>query len=81
MEYPYEDLADATKNFHSDCRLGAGGVGAVYRGKLRGFTEVAIKVLADMGGVEGFEDEARVCLNFLDAPHLGLTEKGLVNEL
>lgn len=69
LEYPYEDLASATNGFHADNRLGAGGVGAVYKGKLRGATEVAIKVLADMGGVEGFEDEVRVLSRFRH-PHL-----------
>ncbi|CAJ1334937.1 unnamed protein product [Effrenium voratum] len=69
LEYPYEDLAAATDHFSPEQRLGAGGVGAVYRGKLRGATEVAIKVLADMGGVEGFEDEVRVLSRFRH-PHL-----------
>ncbi|CAJ1427022.1 unnamed protein product [Effrenium voratum] len=69
LEYPYEDLAAATDHFSPEHRLGAGGVGAVYRGKLRGATEVAIKVLADMGGVEGFEDEVRVLSRFRH-PHL-----------
>jgi len=69
LEYLYEDLASATNGFSADNRLGAGGVGAVYKGKLRGVTEVAIKVLADMGGVEGFEDEVRVLSRFRH-PHL-----------
>eukprot|EP00913_Durusdinium_trenchii_P033592 g31446.t1 len=42
LEYPYEDLASATNGFHADNRLGAGGVGAVYKGKLRGATEVRV---------------------------------------
>lgn len=69
LEYLYEDLASATNGFSPENRLGAGGVGAVYKGKLRGVTEVAIKVLADMGGVEGFEDEVRVLSRFRH-PHL-----------
>lgn len=69
LEYPYEDLAAATNGFAKEHRLGAGGVGAVYQGKLRNVTEVAIKVLADMGGVEGFEDEVRVLSRFRH-PHL-----------
>eukprot|EP00933_Yihiella_yeosuensis_P042619 TRINITY_DN37255_c0_g1_i1.p1 TRINITY_DN37255_c0_g1~~TRINITY_DN37255_c0_g1_i1.p1 ORF type:complete len:514 (+),score=75.23 TRINITY_DN37255_c0_g1_i1:57-1598(+) len=69
LEYPFEDLDRATNGFAESQHLGAGGAGAVYRGKLRGITEVAIKVLADMGGVEGFEDEVRVLTHFRH-PHL-----------
>merc|ERR1712129_130362 len=57
LEYPYEDLATATNNFSKDGCLGEGGAGAVFRGKLWGGTEVAVKVLLDRGGCEGFEDE------------------------
>lgn len=64
LEYPYEDLAQATGGFSADARLGAGGAGAVYKGKLGGKTDVAIKVLMDMGGVEGFEDEVRMLSRF-----------------
>lgn len=69
LEYVYEDLAAATGGFCAESQLGAGGAGAVYRGKLRGVTEVAVKVLVDMGGVEGFEDEVRVLSRFRH-PHL-----------
>merc|ERR1712217_758395 len=64
LEYPYEDLAVATGDFAKHNMLGSGGAGTVYRGKLRGGTEVAVKVLADRGGLEGFEDEVRVLSQF-----------------
>lgn len=64
LEYPYPELAAATGNFSKEKCLGAGGAGAVYRGKLRGGTEVAVKALQDLGGLEGFEDEVRVLSKF-----------------
>jgi serine/threonine protein kinase len=60
LEYPYEALAEATGHFDRGHHLGEGGAGAVYRGVLRGGTEVAVKALNDRGGLEGFEEEVRV---------------------
>ncbi|KAF7005070.1 hypothetical protein CFC21_020217 [Triticum aestivum] len=34
--FPYQELVEATRNFAADEKLGQGGVGAVYRGYLRG---------------------------------------------
>lgn len=64
LEYPYDDLRTATNNFSKDTCLGEGAAGAVFRGKLWGGTEVAVKVLLDRGGCEGFEDEVRVLSKF-----------------
>jgi len=64
LEYPLKELAAATGNFGPKHRLGEGAAGAVFRGTLRGGTEVAVKVLNDMGGLEGFEDEVRVLSRF-----------------
>lgn len=64
LEYTYADLASACNDFALAERLGEGAAGAVYRGVLRGGTEVAVKVLADRGGLEGFEDEVRVLSRF-----------------
>lgn len=64
LEYPYDELAAATGGFGPQHRLGEGAAGAVFRGTLRGGTEVAVKVLNDMGGLEGFEDEVRVLSRF-----------------
>lgn len=60
LRYSYQDLYNATRGFSVENRLGAGAAGAVYRGTLRGGTEVAIKVLLDAGGLGGFEEEVRV---------------------
>ncbi len=50
IEFGYEELRDATNNFDAKpinqggCKLGEGGFGPVFKGKLK-FTEVAIKIL------------------------------------
>jgi len=64
LEYEYRYLAAATDSFSAESRLGAGAAGAVYRGKLAGGTEVAVKVFADGGELTGFEDEVRVLSRF-----------------
>eukprot|EP00927_Polykrikos_kofoidii_P071275 TRINITY_DN67569_c0_g1_i1.p1 TRINITY_DN67569_c0_g1~~TRINITY_DN67569_c0_g1_i1.p1 ORF type:complete len:392 (-),score=46.93 TRINITY_DN67569_c0_g1_i1:94-1269(-) len=64
LEYPYADLAKATNNFDRKQQLGSGAAGTVYRGVLAGGTEVAVKVLRDQGGLEGFEEEVRFLSRF-----------------
>lgn len=68
LQYSYVDLAAATDGFRIERRLGAGAAGAVYRGVLRGGTEVAVKVLEAQaegaGGMGGFEEELRVLSRF-----------------
>ncbi|KAG6511291.1 L-type lectin-domain containing receptor kinase IX.1-like [Zingiber officinale] len=46
--YPYQELALATRNFAEEGKLGAGGFGSVYRGRLNG-EDVAIKRLSKEG--------------------------------
>ncbi|KMZ66905.1 Protein kinase-like protein [Zostera marina] len=51
--FSYKELAAATKNFKSDCLLGEGGFGRVYKGKLDNINQiVAIKQL-DQNGLQG----------------------------
>uniref|UniRef100_A0A0C9RSU6 TSA: Wollemia nobilis Ref_Wollemi_Transcript_14503_2331 transcribed RNA sequence n=1 Tax=Wollemia nobilis TaxID=56998 RepID=A0A0C9RSU6_9CONI len=43
--FNYDDLKAATNNFHEDDKIGEGGFGQVYKGKLSDGTEVAVKKL------------------------------------
>lgn len=64
LKYGFEDIRHGTQNFSPNRKLGAGAAGAVYKGSLRGGTEVAVKVLKDNGDLVGFEDEVRVLSRF-----------------
>ena len=44
IEFKYEQLQKATKEFNENCKLGEGGFGPVYKGTLL-YTTVAIKRL------------------------------------
>lgn len=37
----YQEVAAATKNFSSECLLGEGGFGRVYKGQMKGTEEVS----------------------------------------
>jgi len=50
--FTFRELATATKNFRSDCLLGEGGFGRVYKGKLENGQFVAVKQL-DLNGFQG----------------------------
>lgn len=51
--FTFRELAYATKNFRSDCLLGEGGFGRVYKGRLESTNQVvAIKQL-DRNGLQG----------------------------
>lgn len=43
--FTYQELVDATDNFRSDCFLGEGGFGKVYKGQLTDTSEVALLFL------------------------------------
>jgi hypothetical protein len=64
--YAYRELAAATNNFAEDGKLGCGGFGSVYRGKLAVAGEerpVAIKMLSSESSAQGrkeFEAEVRI---------------------
>lgn len=44
--YTYKELRVATKNFNATMKIGEGGFGSVYKGRLSNGTEVAVKVLS-----------------------------------
>ncbi|XVF02872.1 hypothetical protein REPUB_Repub04eG0212200 [Reevesia pubescens] len=60
--FPFETLLAATKDFHPHHKLGEGGFGPVYRGKLDDGREIAVKKLSHSSnqGVKEFENEAKL---------------------
>uniref|UniRef100_A0A453BDF5 non-specific serine/threonine protein kinase n=1 Tax=Aegilops tauschii subsp. strangulata TaxID=200361 RepID=A0A453BDF5_AEGTS len=60
--YDFDQIADATRNFSDDYKLGQGGFGAVYRGELPGGLEVAIKRLStcSVQGLMEFKTEIQL---------------------
>ncbi|TKW01555.1 hypothetical protein SEVIR_8G188700v4 [Setaria viridis] len=62
--YSYRAVAAATRNFAEENKLGRGGFGSVYRGRLAGQDrDVAVKVLAPESSAQGrrqFEAEVRI---------------------
>ncbi|WJZ96241.1 hypothetical protein VitviT2T_014945 [Vitis vinifera] len=61
----FEKLVTATNNFHEANKLGQGGFGSVYRGKLPEGQEIAVKRLsrASAQGLEEFLNEVMVISN------------------
>nr|PNR62805.1 hypothetical protein PHYPA_001229 [Physcomitrium patens] len=45
--YTYKELKKATRNFHKDNKLGEGGFGEVFLGKIRDGSQVAVKRLSE----------------------------------
>nr|XP_027084496.1 G-type lectin S-receptor-like serine/threonine-protein kinase At1g11330 isoform X1 [Coffea arabica] len=60
--FTYEALAKATDNFQSNNKLGKGGFGPVYKGKLLDGQEIAVKRLSNSStqGIEEFMNEVVV---------------------
>ncbi|XP_048556027.1 cysteine-rich receptor-like protein kinase 10 isoform X1 [Triticum urartu] len=60
--YDFDQIADATRNFSNDYKLGQGGFGAVYMGELPGGLEVAIKRLStcSVQGLMEFKTEIQL---------------------
>nr|KYP76040.1 Cysteine-rich receptor-like protein kinase 3 [Cajanus cajan] len=56
VNYKYNDLKTATKNFSTEYKLGEGGFGAVYKGTLKNGKVVAVKKLV-MGKSSKMEDD------------------------
>jgi len=63
IEYPENDIRDATSNFDPKELLGSGTFGSVYKGIMGDGTEVAIKVL-QVPEEAGFEEEVKVLSRF-----------------
>ena len=63
LEYSYEDISKATRNFNEGYLLGRGAYGSVYKGILKDGTEVAIKVLSNPKE-SGFKEEVLVLSKF-----------------
>lgn len=63
LQFAYNDLAAATCDFRQANKLGAGSAGEVYRGCLRGGTEVAVKVVCG-AGLRSFAAEVEVLSRF-----------------
>lgn len=61
-QIPFETLASATRNFHDDRKLGQGGFGSVYKGKLNDGREIAVKKLSrgSKQGKREFMNEAKL---------------------
>lgn len=69
LEYPYEQLQAATKNFHDSHLLGAGMAGSVFRGEMPDGSDVAVKsidlaLLGADAAVSGFEEEIAMLSKF-----------------
>ncbi|XP_052206174.1 cysteine-rich receptor-like protein kinase 43 isoform X2 [Diospyros lotus] len=61
-QIPFETLVSATKNFHPNHKLGEGGFGPVYKGKLEDGREIAVKKLSQSSrqGRKEFTNEAKL---------------------
>lgn len=61
-QFKFETLTAVTNNFHEGNKLGRGGFGSVYKGKLEDGQEIAVKRLsrASTQGVEEFMNEVKV---------------------
>ncbi|XP_043694557.1 putative receptor-like protein kinase At4g00960 [Telopea speciosissima] len=60
IQFSLQTLIAATRDFHSDHKLGEGGFGPVYKGKLRDGREIAVKKLSQRSnqGKREFMNEA-----------------------
>lgn len=63
--FTYKELKVATRDFRPECKIGEGGFGSVYKGRLRDGRIAAIKVLAEDStqGVKEFLTELSVISN------------------
>lgn len=61
-QFPFETLVSATQNFHPNQKLGEGGFGPVFKGKLEDGREIAVKKLSQSSrqGKKEFMNEAKL---------------------
>ncbi|KAL7000918.1 Cysteine-rich receptor-like protein kinase 43 [Sarracenia purpurea var. burkii] len=61
-QFPFETLVSATKDFHPNHKLGEGGFGPVFKGKLDDGRQIAVKKLAlsSNQGKKEFTNEAKL---------------------
>ncbi|GJX63458.1 putative receptor-like protein kinase, partial [Tanacetum coccineum] len=62
LQYSFSLVKAATKDFSEDNKLGQGGFGAVYKGKLEDGQEIAVKRLAKDSGQGDLEFKNEVLL-------------------
>ncbi|XWS71766.1 hypothetical protein CRYUN_Cryun03dG0166800 [Craigia yunnanensis] len=74
QSFTFDELAAATGNFRSDCFLGEGGFGKVYKGFLEKTNQVvAIKQL-DRNGLQGIREFVAEVLTLIMAEHPNLVK-------
>ncbi|KAK3152211.1 hypothetical protein QOZ80_2BG0155920 [Eleusine coracana subsp. coracana] len=58
-KYTYKEIVKSTDNFNQSNKIGEGGFGSVYKGKLKNGTIVAVKVLSSDSrqGLKEFQNE------------------------
>ncbi|CAA3026937.1 receptor kinase At4g00960 [Olea europaea subsp. europaea] len=73
-QFPFEILVAATKNFHHTQKLGEGGFGPVYKGKLDDGRQIAVKKLScsSAQGKKEFQNEVKLlaCLQHKNVVNL-----------
>ncbi|GLU02442.1 hypothetical protein SLE2022_196920 [Rubroshorea leprosula] len=74
LEFSFEELIATTRNFRSDCFLGEGGFGKVYKGYLERINQVvAIKQL-DHSGAQGIKEFVVEVVTLSEADHPNLVK-------
>ncbi|XP_010685935.2 probable serine/threonine-protein kinase PBL7 isoform X1 [Beta vulgaris subsp. vulgaris] len=72
--FTYQELVDATDNFRSDCFLGEGGFGKVYKGQLTDTSEVVAIKRLDRNGLQGIREFVVEVLTLSLADHPNLVK-------
>jgi hypothetical protein len=75
-EWSYEDLADAAVNFAPASKMGEGGFGPVYRGRLDG-QEVAIKVLSEQAWQNASTEQRKLMQGMFDTEVSEVHKRGV----